>query len=298
MTRPRDLQREAETPEPLPAGRRVDRMTPAFLHVLRDFRAGPQAAIGGTTPQGRQQRLLLPRIQQGLGAVLASAVTQPIGPMGVPPFEDLGRPRRREADDRGRGVRRVPLARAGEQPNDVPACFFTRVRTRAVTVIDLLGREMFHDRNGLHGQDSFQVGRPSPPFLSIKTSRYEATLKEILTADQRTRLQQLFYQACQFWAFSGPGERHASLAVLHSELKLTDDQKTQIRTVFSQYVMATRNAQTNAGKDRNAYWKAVAALNVEYTNATVSYLTPEQKMSWDRLCGAPFDIQRLQAVEQ
>jgi Protein of unknown function (DUF3696) len=45
---------------------------------------------------------------------------------------------------------------------------------------------MFHDRNGFHGLDSFQVGRPSPPFLSIKSRRYENLFRRLqfLIADE------------------------------------------------------------------------------------------------------------------
>jgi Spy/CpxP family protein refolding chaperone len=120
----------------------------------------------------------------------------------------------------------------------------------------------------------------------MKSVREETTkaLAGILQPDQEKRLKQINWQRQNAQAFSDPE--------VQSALKLTDDQKGQLKTIGDDANKARREAFQNAqGGDRDAARKQMETLNKETMEKVTAVLTDDQKKAWKDLVGEPFHFQ-------
>jgi Spy/CpxP family protein refolding chaperone len=101
-------------------------------------------------------------------------------------------------------------------------------------------------------------------------------LGQLLNEDQRTRLQQISWQA--------QGGRALSDADLQTALGLSDDQKTQITKLFDD--LQTQSMEAFRSGDR----EAAGRLRTEAYEAAMALLTDEQKTKLEELKGEPFEL--------
>jgi hypothetical protein len=109
-------------------------------------------------------------------------------------------------------------------------------------------------------------------------------VKEILSADQYKRVQQILLQANL--RTRGPGA--LTYPEVAAELKLTDEQKQKLQALQTELDAKQREA-FSGGFDQ-----AVAAkLREERTTKTMELLTADQKQTLEKLKGAEFDVSQL-----
>ena len=108
------------------------------------------------------------------------------------------------------------------------------------------------------------------------------SLVEILKPEQIQRFHQIQTQAAGVNAFSTPHVQKA--------LSLTDDQKTKIHAINEETMQAAREARTSAGDDREAAMKKVTELRKDALSKVTALLTDDQKASWTKLIGDPYEV--------
>jgi serine/threonine protein kinase len=108
----------------------------------------------------------------------------------------------------------------------------------------------------------------------------EMVLRSILDKGQLRRLQQIELQ------LQGPAAFHQTYPV--AMLRLTDKQKRQIRNISEEAIAALRRGppQENAGADTD--WRE-RVRKAEVAQVVATVLTPEQRVRWQELVGAPFE---------
>lgn len=116
---------------------------------------------------------------------------------------------------------------------------------------------------------------------------------DILTADQKKRLQQISRQAAGVRAFTN--EETAA------DLKLSDDQKSKIKGIVDEYNKDSRELGGRGGFNKGNFDKEKAAENAKkrekLRKAAVAdiedVLTADQRKQWKDLTGEPFDTTKL-----
>jgi len=121
-----------------------------------------------------------------------------------------------------------------------------------------------------------------PALMREMNEQAQKDLKGILKDDQMTRLEQIALQQ------RGP-EAAMNDPKLAEKLKLTDDQKSKIRTILedSRAQMPSRDDFQN---DREAAMKKMADVRKESREKVMNVLTSEQKETWKEMTGAPFEV--------
>jgi len=117
---------------------------------------------------------------------------------------------------------------------------------------------------------------------------FSPKVKELLSADQYKRLQQIQLQANL--AFQGPTALTAP--EVDSQLKLTEDQKQKLMAVNTEYQQKQRDLFTGGGGGRGG-GEAFTKLRDERTAKTIDVLTPEQKEKLNALKGSEFDVSQI-----
>jgi Spy/CpxP family protein refolding chaperone len=112
-------------------------------------------------------------------------------------------------------------------------------------------------------------------------------VKELLTADQFKRLQQIQLQANL--AFQGPPALNAP--EVDSQLKLTEDQKQKLIAINTEFQQKQRDLFTGGGGRGGG--EAFTKLRDERTAKTIDVLTPEQKEKLNALKGSAFDVSQI-----
>jgi Spy/CpxP family protein refolding chaperone len=105
---------------------------------------------------------------------------------------------------------------------------------------------------------------------------------DILTSDQTKRLKQIDLQQAGSQAFSRPDVLEA--------LKLTADQKAQIRTINDDSDKERRELSQAGGRGPEGRQK-IAELRKQAGEKVQAVLLDEQKKTWTDLTGTPFQIQ-------
>jgi len=108
------------------------------------------------------------------------------------------------------------------------------------------------------------------------------SLAEILKPAQMKRFQQVQLQQAGLGAFAMPRVQEA--------LKLTDDQKSKIRTINESQGESMREAFQGGQDDRAAMARKVAELRKQGTDKVLAVLTDEQKATWKELTGEPLEV--------
>lgn len=106
-----------------------------------------------------------------------------------------------------------------------------------------------------------------------------------LSAEQSKRYDQISLQTRGLMAFSDP--------TVAEKLKLTDDQKTQIREIAMSARGAGRGAFSKDASDeeRREAMKKMRETNQENMKKVQALLTDDQKKEWKELTGEPIEIQ-------
>jgi hypothetical protein len=107
--------------------------------------------------------------------------------------------------------------------------------------------------------------------------------KELLTADQNKRFQQIQFQ----WLLSINGPMAILAPDVASELKLTDDQKQKLDTLGREFLQSLPGF--NGGGSRTAALKH----REEYTTKAIDVLTAEQKETLNKMKGNEIDVSQL-----
>src|SRR5262245_48573797 len=169
MSRPGHHQAKAEFLQPAPAGLGANLDPPTVAYEAGHLEPTPQAAVGRLLSQAVVHLGLLRRRQLAGTVVVATAVDQPFGAIGVPAFQDgagvdIGKPYQWSGL-----LTTERLVAAAKQPDQVPAGLLLGVGAVTVTATHLLRREggdyrqsfhagIFSWMGFLHGSRSPQLG--------------------------------------------------------------------------------------------------------------------------------------------
>lgn len=118
--------------------------------------------------------------------------------------------------------------------------------------------------------------------ISAETAKF---IKDELNADQQKRLKQIQRQQAGPAAFA---EEDTA-----KELKLTDEQKSDIKKINEELGEATREAFQGAFGDQEKAREArkkVQTLEKHSMEKITKMLTPEQEKTWKELTGEPFEV--------
>jgi Spy/CpxP family protein refolding chaperone len=115
----------------------------------------------------------------------------------------------------------------------------------------------------------------------------EKFLKETLSADQQKRLKQI--QRYNMGPNAFTDEEVAK------ELKLTDEQKEDIKKITQELGVQSKEAFTGVDfqdqEARQAAFKKIQGFRKEATEKITKMLTPDQKKAWKDVTGEPFEVQ-------
>jgi Spy/CpxP family protein refolding chaperone len=112
-------------------------------------------------------------------------------------------------------------------------------------------------------------------------------IAEVLTPEQQKRLHEIELQQA--------GARAFEQEDVQKELKLTDDQKEKIKTINADAAKARQElSQGGQRPDR----EKIQSLRKETNTKIMEVLTDQQKETWKKMTGAPFEIQRRQRNNQ
>jgi len=117
-------------------------------------------------------------------------------------------------------------------------------------------------------------------------AEFAPKVKELLSADQYKRLQQIQLQANL--SLQGPTALNAPEVA--SELKLTDEQKQKLMALNTEYAQKQRDLFTGGGGGGG---EAFTKLREERATKTIEVLTPEQKEKLNSLKGSSFDVSQI-----
>jgi len=133
---------------------------------------------------------------------------------------------------------------------------------------------------GLHGEERFKKMQELNKEVNAGVDK---EIKEFLTTEQIHRLHQLQHQLQGAHAFT---DEH-----VQDKLKLSDDQKTEIREiVHASSAEAHKIWEEDAQHDREGMMAKMAEHRKETLAKVESKLTDEQKAAWKEMLGDPFEI--------
>ncbi len=120
------------------------------------------------------------------------------------------------------------------------------------------------------------------PLMKAVSQETMEALEKVLNPDQVKRLKQLELQQRGPQAFTDPE--------VQSQLKLTDDQKEQLKTLAADAQRETREVFQGAQGNFQEAMKKVRTLRKETLDKALAVLTPEQKKTWTEMTGAPYEF--------
>jgi hypothetical protein len=116
-----------------------------------------------------------------------------------------------------------------------------------------------------------------------------ASVKEVLKPDQLKRLTQIQLQVRGVSAFEDED--------VQKELKLTQEQKDDIKTIVEDTRKQAREAFQGAGRDPTKFAevrKKVMAVEDEGKDRVSKLLNDDQKKTWEQMKGEKFDTSKLE----
>jgi hypothetical protein len=131
------------------------------------------------------------------------------------------------------------------------------------------------------------AGMDREKMAAVRKEMAEAGSKVIdglLTKEQLKRFKQIEVQVAGFRAFDKEE--------VQSALKLTDDQKKQVKELSDDVQKESRELRMAAGRDRDKQAEAnkkIEALNTKAMETTAKTLTDDQKKTWKDLVGEKFE---------
>ncbi len=133
-------------------------------------------------------------------------------------------------------------------------------------------------------QDLSQEERRAKMGETMRTLNAEVdkSLAEVLKAEQLKRYHEIGHQIRGAGAFTDPK--------VAESLKLTEEQKSSIRTLLTDQQSAMREIFPTLQDDREAGMKKIQALQKETKEKALAVLTADQKKTWETMVGAPFEF--------
>lgn len=121
--------------------------------------------------------------------------------------------------------------------------------------------------------------------LTQKTQeKTQAALKDVLNAEQQTRLKQIG------WQVAGP--QAINDAEVAKELNLTDDQKKQLAAAGEEATSKLRELGRGEGDQQERFAK-MQEINKARDEKVAGVLTADQKAAFEKLKGKAFDVSQL-----
>jgi peroxiredoxin len=137
-----------------------------------------------------------------------------------------------------------------------------------------------HNRMLLAIRDVSPAGADASAQPALKEIR--STLNELLTKEQKIRLQGITLQAQGYDALLRKDIIEA--------LKLTEEQQTEFKELFARFRNRLHDLQQTGGESVDL---ELVQLNAERHKDVVAILTPKQQDSYGRLLGDPFDFKKV-----
>jgi hypothetical protein len=146
---------------------------------------------------------------------------------------------------------------------------------------------------------SFQQGdTPEAMADKVKAARekYEPKVKEVLTDEQKTRIQQIYYQA------TGPTAM-ADEAVA-KEVGLDDEGRTKVAAVAKEMqdalgaIMREAFGGGGGGGGGGDFREKAQKIRTDAATKVLGVLSDDQKKTWETMLGEPFDLAKLRPQRQ
>jgi hypothetical protein len=134
---------------------------------------------------------------------------------------------------------------------------------------------------GLEGQERMTKVREMSKEINDESNKLA---KEFLKPEQMHRLHQIQHQVQGAQAFA---DEH-----VQTRLKLTDAQKSEIKTITEEANSERRELFQGFQSDREGTMKKMTELNKTTLAKIEAKLTDEQKTTWKAMLGSPFEIKR------
>ena len=132
---------------------------------------------------------------------------------------------------------------------------------------------------GLEGQERFTKMREMANELNQMAN---TGAREFLKPEQMRRLHQIQHQVQGPQAFA---DEH-----VQTRLKLTDAQKSEIKTINEEAMSAMREIMQGFQDDREGTMKKMTEHRKATVEKIVAKLTDKQKTTWKNMLGSPFEI--------
>ncbi len=130
-------------------------------------------------------------------------------------------------------------------------------------------------------RDAPQEERGAKMAAVTKAMTDEVVKAIALNEEQLKRYKQINIQAARSAAFALPE--------VQDKLKLTDEQKKEIREIATESRTKGAEIRKNAGENKEDARKQSTALTKETTEKIMALLKDDQKAAWKELTGAPFE---------
>ncbi|MBI1917597.1 MAG: hypothetical protein HYS12_23125 [Planctomycetes bacterium] len=139
-------------------------------------------------------------------------------------------------------------------------------------------------------REAFQGGFDREKFQAItKEINEEATKAASLNTNQKKRLAEIQLQ--QTVRFAGPAAFGSEDT--QKQLKLTDEQKDAIKTILKETADKIKEETKDLEMNREGFQKRreiTQKLNKEAMGKVAAKLTKEQKATWTKMLGEPFEV--------
>lgn len=121
-----------------------------------------------------------------------------------------------------------------------------------------------------------------PEILKATNDEVKAAVKDLLSAEQFARLDQIVLQQRGLDAFAD--------AKVKEKLKLTDDQAAKIQDIAEDSREQGREIFQSFQDDREGAMKKLATLRKESSEKAAALLSADQKKTWKEMTGEPFEV--------
>ncbi len=149
---------------------------------------------------------------------------------------------------------------------------------KAATEMREKNTEKFTEIRSLEGDERTQKMAELQKEIASETKKVAGT---ILKPEQAKRFEEISLQIRGAQAFSD--------SEVQGKLKLTDDQKSKLKSMSDEMQARRREVFAEFQNDREAATKKMTEMQKEGNDKAMALLTDDQKSTWKGLIGSPFD---------